>query len=282
MANSDQPTSGDKKDYWDAEAYTKKAAPFVPQLTSRIVSWLDPQPSDTILDIGCGDGLLTSALSTKCTSITGLDASENLIAHLHNTYPALSAHVLDCSTSLSPPPPFLAASSFSKIFSNAALHWILRAPSSRLQFFSGCRELLRPGGVLVSESGAFGNVAECHACLVQALMHHGVSPRKARDASPWFFPTMEEMRGCVEGAGLVWVKGEVELRQTLLTEGEEGGVRGWVRLFGAPFKEVLEGEEEWTEVVEEVVQALEGVGRRVDGGFMVNYVRLRFVARREE
>jgi hypothetical protein len=34
----------DKKDIWDPEAYTKKVAPFVPQLTSTVVSWLDPKP----------------------------------------------------------------------------------------------------------------------------------------------------------------------------------------------------------------------------------------------
>ena len=133
---------------------------------------------------------------------------------------------------------------------------------------------------MVSESGAMGNVAEVHATIVAELMHCGVPARRVREASPWWFPTEEEMRALLEGVGFEWVKGEVELRQTILTEGEEGGVRGWVELFGAPFKEALPKEELWAEVVDRVVEVLEAVGRRGDGGFEVNYVRLRFIARK--
>ena len=138
---------------------------------------------------------------------------------------------------------------------------------------------------MVSESGGMGNVAEVHAAIVAELMHCGVPAKRAREASPWWFPTEEDMRKLVESVGFVWVKGEVELRQTLLTEdgpNQEGGVRGWVELFGAPFKEVLPEVGMWSDVVDRVVQVLEAVGRRDDGGFEVNYVRLRFVARKPE
>jgi hypothetical protein len=213
-----------------------------------------------------------------------------LIEHMKATYPHIPAHVLDCATSLSSPPasiaPALGPGSFTKLFSNAALHWILRQPASRRPFFSACRELLQPGGVLVSESGALGNIAEVHAAIVGALAKRGVPMDKARDACPWWFPSVEEMQGVFEGAGLEWVRGEVELRQTRLTEEEGGGVEGWVRLFGAPFAkafdgiEGVDGEQKWEECVREVKEVLEAVGRRADGGFQVNYVRLRFVARR--
>lgn len=94
-------------------------------------------------------------------------------------------------------------------------------------FFKGCYELLKPGGLLVSESGALGNVAEVHAGIVGELIRKGVDKEKARDASPWWFPSLEAMRKEVEGQGLEWVSGEIELRQTKLTEGNEGGVKGW-------------------------------------------------------
>ena len=33
-----------KEDIWDADKYGSKVAPFVAKLTTKIVSWLDPQP----------------------------------------------------------------------------------------------------------------------------------------------------------------------------------------------------------------------------------------------
>ena len=47
-----------KPDYWSSQAYNS-AASFVPLLTSTVVAYLDAQPSDAVLDIGCG---LTSPL----------------------------------------------------------------------------------------------------------------------------------------------------------------------------------------------------------------------------
>lgn len=35
------------------QAYQHSAS-FVPKLATKIVQWLDPQPDDVILDIGCG------------------------------------------------------------------------------------------------------------------------------------------------------------------------------------------------------------------------------------
>lgn len=133
----------------------------------------------------------------------------------------------------------------------------------------------------MAEMGAHGNVAEVHAALVAALVHRGVSAVRAREASPWVFPSAEGMRGLLEGVGFVVEVVETELRQTRLTEGEGGGLEGWVRLFGEGFLEAV-GVEEREGVVREVVDVLEGVGRMEDGGFEVNYVRLRFVARRPE
>lgn len=45
--------SAAQPDNWSAEAY-QNAAAFVPKLTTKVVEWLDVQPGDRILDIGCG------------------------------------------------------------------------------------------------------------------------------------------------------------------------------------------------------------------------------------
>ncbi|KAI1761212.1 S-adenosyl-L-methionine-dependent methyltransferase [Hypoxylon sp. FL1150] len=212
--------------------------------------------------------------------MVGVDGSPNMIESFNKTFPEVDARVVDCrhlDRDAS-----LCTASFDKVFSNAALHWILRDESTRANAIKGCYDALKPGGLLVSESGALGNVAEVHAAIIGALVHQGIPFDVARKASPWWFPSIEAMRALVEGQGFRWVRGEVELRQTELTSGEGGGIEGWVRLFGANFLELLPTQEQKDAAVNEVVQVLEGVGRRQhDGAFTVNYIRLRFAARKD-
>jgi trans-aconitate methyltransferase len=155
----------------------------------------------------------------------GIDASGNMIASFRKTYPGISTRVVDCRY-LSHEKD-LTAGTFDKVFSNAALHWILRDPATRADTIRACFDALKPGGVMVSELGGLGNVAEVHAALVGELIHSGVTPKRAREVSPWWFPSLEAMRVLLEEAGFTWIKGEVELRQTELTDGEGGGIRGW-------------------------------------------------------
>lgn len=148
-----------------------------------------------------------------------------MIRHFQKTYPHIESHVVDCR--LLDEAEGLVRGEFDKVFSNAALHWILRDPDTRTKTMKGCFMALKPGGFLVSESGALGNVAEVHASIISALVCQGIPVEEARAASPWWFPSLQAMKQLVEGAGFIWIKGEVELRQTTLTDHENGGIRGW-------------------------------------------------------
>ncbi|CUS10210.1 unnamed protein product [Tuber aestivum] len=270
------------KDHWSSKAYTKEVAPFVAELTTEVVSLLDPQPTDKILDVGCGDGVLTARLSQRCSSIHGIDSSENMLssarAHYstpNTTYTHLDAtHLPLPTTSIILPP-----QTFTKIFSNAALHWILCVPPpQRIAILKSLHSLLVPSGTFAAEFGAHGTCAEVHAALIAALVHRGVAVEVVREACPWWFPTGEEVRKLWSEAGFVVENLQVKLRQTELPQGDVGG---WVRLFGNKFLELVnEGERE--EVIREVVSVLESVGRVGDGSgvFRINYIRCRILARR--
>lgn len=172
---------------------------------------------------------------------------------------------------------------YDKVFSNAAMHWILRDEGTRVPFFSDVFKLLKPGGAFVFEMGGHGNVNEVHAALT-AVLHfaYNVPFDAIRVANPWFFASVDWMRQTLEEAGFVVEKCESEERPTRCTEeGKDGsgGLKGWVRLMGAQFLECVR-EESREECISKVVNVLEDVVRREDGSVWLGYVRLRAVARR--
>lgn len=271
------------KDHWTEKSYST-AASFVPLLTSKVVGWLNPQKSDVILDLGCGHGTLSAEIKQRCLRVTGFDASQNLIDAARKAYPSvpgLTWHLQDCryledST-------MLEAGAYTKVFSNAALHWILRDSTTRLSVLRGAWKALKPGGRFVFEMGGAGNVAEVHAALLAALLHRSISVEAARDANPWFYPSEKLMTDLLTQAGFQIEKSELEYRPTLLPADANGGVEGWVRLFGAPFLDVLRSNEERDSAVREICEVLSPVvSREEDGSVWLGYVRLRMIAVKPE
>jgi trans-aconitate methyltransferase len=49
------------RQHWSAENYAHHAR-FVADLARPLVGMLDPQPGETILDLGCGDGVLAAEI----------------------------------------------------------------------------------------------------------------------------------------------------------------------------------------------------------------------------
>lgn len=85
------------KDQWSAEAYSASAS-FVPKLTQKLLSYLTPQPTDKILDVGCGDGKFTANFLPAVDSVLGIDASPAMIESAMKGYndPKAEWRVVDC------------------------------------------------------------------------------------------------------------------------------------------------------------------------------------------
>ncbi|TGO84627.1 hypothetical protein BPOR_0484g00080 [Botrytis porri] len=267
------------------KAYQNSAS-FVPKLAGKVLSWLDVQSNDVILDIGCGDGIIpvqiAHTLSRGSGSIHGIDSSEGMIAAAQK---AAVAEVLDASSpqDLST----LSSQIYTKIFSNAALHWILRPEATRKQFFTEIKRLLKPNGVLVFEMGGMGNVAEMRTALLSVVGRRCEGGlKRAREVDPWFFPDEVWMRSVFASPSDVNEDGEGEWeiekleREYRATPTDKGGIEGWVKLMGKQFFDILGNGEEREEAEKEVCEVLESVCRSPGGGDWIGYVRLRGMIRR--
>ncbi|KAF7919758.1 hypothetical protein BELL_0101g00210 [Botrytis elliptica] len=288
-----------QEDHWSASAYQNSAS-FVPKLAGKVLGWLDVQSDDVVLDIGCGDGIIpvqiAHTLSKGSGSIHGIDSSEDMIAAAKKaavaegeeipgicTFQVLDASSLqDLST--------LPSQSYTKIFSNAALHWILRPESIRIQFFTEVKRLLKPNGIFVFEMGGMGNVAEMRTAFLSVIGRRCKGGlKRAREADPWFFPDEAWMRSALASASSssdVDREGEGEWKIEKLeteyraTQADKGGIEGWVKLMGKQLFDVLGDEEERKEAEKEVCEVLESVCRSPGGGDWIGYVRLRGMIRR--
>ena len=219
--------------------------------------------------------------------VLGLDLSPNMIRSATERYSSATTEfrVVDCR--------FLhrdggddIAGSFDKVISNAALHWILRCPETRIQTLKAIRAALRPGGAFAFEMGGHGNIPEMHTAFIAVLVRRGVSLVDAQDAAPWFFPSEAWMRHTLTGIGFDVQTLETEYRPTKLKANSDdptAGLAGWARLMGACFLDVLSPDPDIREdIVQEVCALVKPVVTRIeDGTVWLGYVRLRGIAVRK-
>lgn len=162
---------------------------------------------------------------------------------------------------------------------NSALHWILRDEKTRVSTLRGIHSSLKPGGHFIFETGGHGHVHEALTALTFTLLNNGISLEKAKELNPFFTPSETWMRQTLEGLGFEIEKIEVEYRPTKMTPAADGGLAGWIKLFGAAMLDGL-AEDKRDEAVKQICDVLEPLVTREDGSQWLGYVRLRGVARK--
>jgi SAM-dependent methyltransferase len=241
---------------WDPERYARNAR-FVADLGLPVVDLLAPQPGERILDLGCGDGVLTERLVAAGCTVVAIDGSAAQVEAARRR--GLDARVMDAQA-------LTFEAEFDAVFSNAMLHWVRRSADA----IAGVWRALRPGGRFVAEFGGHGCVETIRAALVAALERRGLD---GRAADPWDFPTVDDYRGRLERQGFAVREIALIPRPTPLP----GDVGGWLETFAESFTAALPPAER-PAYVAEVVEALRPRLYDAGGRWTADYVRLRFAA----
>jgi trans-aconitate methyltransferase len=243
---------------WNSELYDQKHA-FVFEYGKSLVSILDPQPHEIILDLGCGTGPLTHDIAQAGVQVIGIDRSPDMIEKARAMYPDLKFQVADART-------FTFPYQFDAIFSNATLHWIKEAEA----VIEHIAAALKPGGRLVAEFGGRGNVNSILTSTQQTIreMLHIESD------SGWYFPSIGEYTPLLEKHGLQVQSAILFDRPTKLAGAE--GLRNWISMFGAHMlRDVPETMK--ADVINSVENKLRGQFFQGDH-WIADYKRLRLVA----
>ncbi len=93
-------------------------ARFVADYGVSLLDWLQADKGERILDLGCGDGVLTQKIAASGAPVLGLDGSADLVA---------AAQRLASCTVQGDGQQLAVEHEFDAVFSNAALHWMTDA-----------------------------------------------------------------------------------------------------------------------------------------------------------
>ena len=244
--------------HWEKEKYEKNAR-FVSDYGKELIEWLNPKKDEYILDLGCGDGVLTKEISKYGCKVLGLDGSQKFVEATRKLgVDAIQGDAQNMNFE----------NEFDAIFSNAALHWMTDYDG----VLKSVSKALKKSGRFVVEMGCKGNVETIENAIFEIAEKHNLKAKKC-----WFFPTPEEEKELLGRYGLK-VKRMISFsRPTLLPN----GIKGWLQTFSAPaFVNIPKEMHE--KLIDEIAEKLENeLEKNENGQILADYVRLRFEAVKE-
>ncbi|CAO1632893.1 unnamed protein product [Sympodiomycopsis kandeliae] len=271
----------------DPKSYRQNASfVYSNEYTAPILTLLDPQENDRILDLGCGSGELTQVLASVVQkghgSIYATDVSPDMIrAAIQSAGAAgisqscLQYSVADGCSMKEDVEQKGFSGQFDKVFSNAAIHWMKTCPQGVV---NGVYEALKPGGIFAAEFGGFMNVIGLRAACHHIVRQYGIEPEFV---DPWFFPTPEAYRALLTSSDLPQpfevLHCELVPRPTPLPN----GVVSFFETFCGPFLNALDSDQSREQAIKDLEDLLRpDMYDPYTKTWTAMYVRLRVKARK--
>ena len=244
---------------WDSQKYTESFS-FVHQYGNDVAGLIDMHQGNSILDLGCGNGALTARFHEQGLSVTGIDASEEMLQVARSRYPDIPFICADATA-------FRLDAGVDMVFSNAVLHWI--EEGKQPDMIRCVYNALNDGGQFVFEMGGHGNNHLIHNALRESFQKRNLTYIK-----PFYFPTIGTYARLLEENGFRVTQASLFDRFTPL-EGKDG-LSDWIHMFvNRPFERVTDSVK--GEIITETVSLLEPFLLK-NAVWHADYVRLRMKA----
>jgi trans-aconitate methyltransferase len=213
---------------WNAADYAANSV--VQQAWAReLIAKLNLRGGEHILDVGCGDGKVTAEIARAVPrgSVTGMDASAEMIAFAKKTFPEtqfpnLKFHVRDAREIDS-------TRHYDVIFSNAALHWV----DDHEKFLCGAGSALKPGGRLIVSCGGKGNAQDVFVAMRPEIRHARWCGFFRKMPEPYFFYAPEDYQKWLPKYG--FKAHTIQLAEKDATYPGAEGFATWLRTTWIPY-----------------------------------------------
>lgn len=190
----------ERKGYgFDAERYRDWSRPQK-EWGAKLIASMCLRGDESVLDIGCGDGLLTAQIAALVPNgkVVGIDSSSNMIGLAMELQGSnLSFQVLDAKD-------MSFHEEFSVAFSNAALHWV----TDHRSLLRKVRRALAPGGRVHFNFAGEGNCSNLFRVEREEMASMEFAPLFQDFVWPWFMPRPDDYSRMVRHAGFAEVRVE--------------------------------------------------------------------------
>jgi trans-aconitate 2-methyltransferase len=226
----------------------------------RVLARLAVDGDATVLDAGCGTGRVTEMLLEKVPDgrVVALDAAPSMVAEARQRLAPHGDRVFFVQADLLDLSPALLGGwdPVDAVLSTATFHWVL----DHDRLFANLAAVLRPGGRLVAQCGAEGNIAR----LIEAVRATGLERTGA-----WYYASPEDTRRRLAASGFTDIEVWTHPEPTPIDPAELGTYLETVclRTLVAPM-----GGDERATFLARVAEAM--------GEPVIDYLRLNMVARR--
>ncbi len=253
----------DPEKYLEASAHQKEWG-------NRLIDELKLRGDEIILDLGCGEGTLTSRLAALVPNggVVGIDSSVPMIESAKRletpnlTFLCRDIDELDFNQG------------FDIVFSNAALHWV----RDHDLLLANVHRSLKPRGLARFNFGGDGNCSYFFSTIRELMSSAKYSRYFDEFLWPWYMPTVEGYKEKVNSTGLfdfqVW--GEIADRTFSATE-----IIGWIEQPSiVPLMEQIASDDKLA-FRDDVVSMMLQRTKQGDGSYLETFRRINLLAQRK-
>jgi trans-aconitate 2-methyltransferase len=177
----------DGKKYEQASAHQKEWG-------AKVIAELALRGDESVLDLGCGDGVLTSMIADQLPRgrVLGIDASQGMIdAAMPKASANLDFRLMDIDD-------LDFEEEFDVIFSNATLHWV----KDHCKLLCNVRRALRPSGRVRFDFAGEGNCINFFETIREAMALDPFASAFDGFEWPWYMPSVADYTALASESGL--------------------------------------------------------------------------------
>ena len=252
---------------FDGEKY-KRASTHQKEWGRELITRLVLKGNERILDLGCGDGILTEQLADLVPSgrTVGIDASAGMIETAGKIekdnleFLHLDINKMDFKEE------------FDVIFSNAALHWV----KDHERLLRSSYKALKPGGVILWSFAGEGNCRNFFEVIQRKMAEKKYAEYFRNFEWPWFMPSEAQYEKLISDKGFDKIQVSIANRDRFFPSAEE--MAKWIEQPSiVPFiKNIPENMKE--SFLREVTEAMIEKTRQEDGTCFETFRRIEVYA----